>query len=378
MRGPDQTPCNSLHRPVRTEQSLAPIRFNPPATDRPNTDGKQKAPLGSTTRSIHHVHARIVIRRGRERRDTRRGGGLITHAHTTTTETSPCLDPAAAASTASAASANATSSGPAARPARAAESSARDTPRRCGGRAALLSGDASPACRFQTWLHMLIRRLQRLQCHQSRSHSRYPVHIHSPAHIHSLTTSPSGSTPPRTPPPLPRPRPPGTPSPVRPTYHRPPVRALAWNGSCLQSVGPPCPAKCRYRTPAKPVLVLSSGLRRLYTTEASCWIQPHFEEMALQSPALVRISAAIQAYLDDGNETPSVQSMEHVDLALQTFRLELASRHEAMHAATLCAGLLLCTLRVRFYFISFACSSSHHIFHAYAVISAVACLALNL
>lgn len=91
---------------------------------------------------------------------------------------------------------------------------------------------------------------------------------------------------------------------------------------------------------------LSSGLRRLYTTEASCWIQPHFEEMALQSPALVRISAAIQAYLDDENETPSVQSMEHVDLALQTFRLELASRHEVMHAATLCAGLLLCTLRL--------------------------------
>jgi hypothetical protein len=130
---------------------------------------------------------------------------------------------------------------------------------------------------------------------------------------------------------------------------------LAWNGSCLQSVGPPCPAKCRCRIPAKPVLVLSSGLRRLYTTEASCWIQPHFEEMALQSPALVRISAAIQAYLDDGNETPSVQSMEHVDLALQTFRLELASRHEVMHAATLCAGLLLCTLRVRSLFIYFIC-----------------------
>lgn len=94
--------------------------------------------------------------------------------------------------------------------------------------------------------------------------------------------------------------------------------------------------------------------------------------MALQSPALVRISAAIQAYLDDENETPSVQSMEHVDLALQTFRLELASRHEVMHAATLCAGLLLCTLRVRsFLFISFVSSTSHHIFHSYTVISAV-------
>ncbi|KAH7137320.1 hypothetical protein B0J13DRAFT_527958 [Dactylonectria estremocensis] len=91
---------------------------------------------------------------------------------------------------------------------------------------------------------------------------------------------------------------------------------------------------------------LHSGLRRLYTTEATCWIQPHFEEMALQSPALVRVSAAIQAYLDDGSDGPSVQSMEHVDLALQTFRHELTSRQGALHGATLCAGLLLCTLRL--------------------------------
>ncbi|KAK7427805.1 hypothetical protein QQZ08_005743 [Neonectria magnoliae] len=91
---------------------------------------------------------------------------------------------------------------------------------------------------------------------------------------------------------------------------------------------------------------LTSGLRRLYSTEAQCWIQPHFEAMALHSPALVTISAAIQAYLDDGQDGPSVSSMEHVDLALQTFRLELARREGAMHAATLCAGLLLCTLRL--------------------------------
>ncbi|KAK7414027.1 hypothetical protein QQX98_007059 [Neonectria punicea] len=91
---------------------------------------------------------------------------------------------------------------------------------------------------------------------------------------------------------------------------------------------------------------LTSGLRRLYTTEAQCWIQPHFEAMALHSPALVTISAAIQAYLDDGQDGPSVSSMEHVDLALQTFRLELARREGAMHAATLCAGLLICTLRL--------------------------------
>ncbi|KAH6876546.1 hypothetical protein B0T10DRAFT_497707 [Thelonectria olida] len=91
---------------------------------------------------------------------------------------------------------------------------------------------------------------------------------------------------------------------------------------------------------------LNSGLRRLYTTETQCWIQPFFREMSLESPALVTVSAAIQAYLDDGKDVPSVSSMEHVDLALQTFRRELASRQESMHAATLCAGLLLCTLRL--------------------------------
>lgn len=99
---------------------------------------------------------------------------------------------------------------------------------------------------------------------------------------------------------------------------------------------------------SSPLQVLNSGLRRLYTTETQCWIQPFFQEMSLESPALVTVSAAIQAYFDDCEEVPSVASMEHVDLALQTFRRELASRQESMHAATLCAGLLLCTLRVRY------------------------------
>ncbi|KAM0430879.1 hypothetical protein ACHAPT_005511 [Fusarium lateritium] len=89
---------------------------------------------------------------------------------------------------------------------------------------------------------------------------------------------------------------------------------------------------------------LHSGLHRLYTTEQHCWIQPFFEEMGRQSPALVGITVAIQGYLDDRCRGLSVASMERVGLALQTFRQELSDRHEKMHTATVCAGLLVCTL----------------------------------
>ncbi|KAF5555085.1 transcriptional regulatory protein pro-1 [Fusarium napiforme] len=74
------------------------------------------------------------------------------------------------------------------------------------------------------------------------------------------------------------------------------------------------------------------------------WIKPFFEQMAYQSPALVMIAGAIQLYMDDGNRGMSVKSMEYTDLALQTFRQELSARYERMHLATICAGLLVCSL----------------------------------
>ncbi|GKU08400.1 transcription factor [Fusarium langsethiae] len=77
---------------------------------------------------------------------------------------------------------------------------------------------------------------------------------------------------------------------------------------------------------------MRNGLNQMYTTEASSWIKPFFEEMALQSRALVMIAGAIQGYIDDGM---SVKSMEYVDLALQTFRQELTARFEKFHVATL-------------------------------------------
>ncbi|KAF4966397.1 hypothetical protein FSARC_5906 [Fusarium sarcochroum] len=86
---------------------------------------------------------------------------------------------------------------------------------------------------------------------------------------------------------------------------------------------------------AKFRLVLCSGLNRLYSTDAYSWVKPFFEEMAHQSPALVMIASSIQGYLEDGHRGLSVKSMEYVDLALQTFRQELAGRYEKMHLATL-------------------------------------------
>ncbi|KAF6803185.1 C6 finger domain-containing protein [Colletotrichum musicola] len=86
---------------------------------------------------------------------------------------------------------------------------------------------------------------------------------------------------------------------------------------------------------------LSAGLHRLYTTESHSWIQSHFRTMAKRSRAFFVVSAAIQAYLDDGF---SVAAMEHVDHALQTFRAELEGRHDLRDISTMAAGILLCTL----------------------------------
>ncbi|SPJ78591.1 uncharacterized protein FTOL_06980 [Fusarium torulosum] len=104
--------------------------------------------------------------------------------------------------------------------------------------------------------------------------------------------------------------------------------------------------RCHYSSPSSLTaeLVMKNGLNRLYATEANSWIKPFFEDMAQQSPALVIIAGAIQGYLDDGRQGISVKSMEYIDLALQTFRQELSDRYAKMHVATICAGLLVCSL----------------------------------
>lgn len=92
--------------------------------------------------------------------------------------------------------------------------------------------------------------------------------------------------------------------------------------------------------------VLHVGLLRLYATQSCSWIRGFFADMAKESPAIVVICAAIQGYLDDGRRQLSVASMERIDLALQTFRRELSDCNGTMHAATVSAGLLVCSLCV--------------------------------
>lgn len=55
---------------------------------------------------------------------------------------------------------------------------------------------------------------------------------------------------------------------------------------------------------------------------------------------------ALQAYVDDGCDRLSVSSMERFDVALRTFRAELASEQEVIEASTACAGLVICSLCV--------------------------------
>ncbi|KZL82188.1 c6 finger domain-containing protein [Colletotrichum incanum] len=86
---------------------------------------------------------------------------------------------------------------------------------------------------------------------------------------------------------------------------------------------------------------IHAGMHRLYTTESHSWPKAHFVAMGEKSQAFFTVCGAIQAYLEDGF---SVSSMERVDLALQTFRSELESRHESFDASTVSAGLLLCSL----------------------------------
>ncbi|KAL0944987.1 uncharacterized protein CTRU02_202874 [Colletotrichum truncatum] len=89
---------------------------------------------------------------------------------------------------------------------------------------------------------------------------------------------------------------------------------------------------------------LTSGLCRLYSTEVQSWMQPFFEEVAMESRALVLVGGALQRFLEDNHGYPLAQSLEAIGLALQTFRTELESRHNAIQVGTICAGILICTI----------------------------------
>ncbi|KAF6826093.1 C6 finger domain-containing protein [Colletotrichum musicola] len=92
---------------------------------------------------------------------------------------------------------------------------------------------------------------------------------------------------------------------------------------------------------------LRSALFKLYNTETQSWIRSIFEQLASKSDALVSVCIALQGYVDDGCDRLSVSSMERFDVALRTFRAELASEQEVIEASTACAGLVICSLCAR-------------------------------
>ncbi|KAF4944630.1 hypothetical protein FSARC_14619 [Fusarium sarcochroum] len=89
---------------------------------------------------------------------------------------------------------------------------------------------------------------------------------------------------------------------------------------------------------------LHNGLIELYNTNKFSWIQHFLLEMSTKSKSLPAVSAAIQIYLDGGGGDLPVLSMEYLDVALKTFRAELATDHSTFHPAIACAGILLCAL----------------------------------
>ncbi|KAF6802692.1 C6 finger domain-containing protein [Colletotrichum sojae] len=92
---------------------------------------------------------------------------------------------------------------------------------------------------------------------------------------------------------------------------------------------------------------LRSALCKLYNTETQSWIRSIFEQLASKSDAFVSVCIALQGYVDDGCDRLSVSSMERFDVALRTFRAELASKQEGIEASTACAGLVICSLCAR-------------------------------
>ncbi|KAI1078609.1 hypothetical protein F5B20DRAFT_547728 [Whalleya microplaca] len=83
------------------------------------------------------------------------------------------------------------------------------------------------------------------------------------------------------------------------------------------------------------------GLRRLYATKSGSWVETLIQVLSRDSPALFYVGVAIQMYLDEGL---SVSCLEHVEHALQAFRQELRARSQTLAAATMGAGLLICSL----------------------------------
>ncbi|KAF4969425.1 hypothetical protein FSARC_3356 [Fusarium sarcochroum] len=66
--------------------------------------------------------------------------------------------------------------------------------------------------------------------------------------------------------------------------------------------------------------------------------------MSAESQSFPILAAALQTYIDQGDTGPSVPTLECLDIALKTFRLEITLYHEGLPPGTICSGILLCAI----------------------------------
>ncbi|KAH7246919.1 hypothetical protein B0J15DRAFT_514879 [Fusarium solani] len=85
---------------------------------------------------------------------------------------------------------------------------------------------------------------------------------------------------------------------------------------------------------------LHSGLRLFYKTQPNTWIQPFLVDMSLESQSIPTMGAALQSLISNGDESIPITTMECLDIALKTFRIEIVSRGALLSPGTICAGLL--------------------------------------
>lgn len=90
--------------------------------------------------------------------------------------------------------------------------------------------------------------------------------------------------------------------------------------------------------------VLHSGLRLFYKTQSNTWIQPFLVDMSLESQSIPIMGAALQSLISNGDENIPITTMECLDIALKTFRLEIVSRGALLSPGTICAGVFLCAI----------------------------------
>ncbi|RSM08662.1 hypothetical protein CEP52_004548 [Fusarium oligoseptatum] len=89
---------------------------------------------------------------------------------------------------------------------------------------------------------------------------------------------------------------------------------------------------------------LRSGLRLFYKTQSNTWIQTFLIDMSQESQSIPIMGAALQSLISNGGESMPITTMECLDIALETFRIEIVSRGSLLSPGTICAGVFLCAI----------------------------------